>query len=447
MSEKIKSQVLHANPATGQLTSVSAKLLQPSLKLQSAVIVAVSLTVAAAIAWSSQARIVEVASGLGRVIPATRNQLVQNLEGGIIKEILVREGSMVEKGTPLLRIDPSSSGFSLDEMRQRMVSLEAAAIRLQALLDGFEPVYPATFSKANPELVARSNTEYEAARSGFEASVASFEEVVRQKEIEKRETEARIRSTQQSLSIASEQLTMFEKLQKSGAASKADVLAFRAKTAEMTGTLEELELAIPRIEAAVQEAQNRKREAEGRFRAETAAALNEAVVKLNAMREASNVDADRIRRADVRAPVDGIIKTLHANTIGQVVKPGEDIVEIVPTNESLVVQAQIRPQDIAFLHPGQKAVIKISAYDYAIYGSIDGTLERIGADSVVDEKGNAHFPVDVHAEKAWLENNGKRLPIIPGMVAQVDIVTGGKTVLSYVTKPIHRMALGAFRER
>lgn len=158
-------------------------------------------------------------------------------------------------------------------------------------------------------------------------------------------------------------------------------------------------------------------------------------------------DEDRVKRSDILAPVDGVVKAVHANTIGQVIKPGEMIVEIVPTANELIIQAKVRPADVAFLTPGQRAVIKLTAYDYAIYGALDGEVARVGADSTVDERGNVFFLVDVKSSKPFLERNNTKLPIMPGMMAQVDIATGTKTVLSYITKPMHRMASEAFRER
>ncbi|MEM1317755.1 MAG: HlyD family type I secretion periplasmic adaptor subunit, partial [Pseudomonadota bacterium] len=216
---------------------------------------------------------------------------------------------------------------------------------------------------------------------------------------------------------------------------------------ELEGQQDAFRLAIPRLRAAISEATSRKEEQVARFRSRLSQRLNETSAKLAALRQSVAVDVDRVSRAELRSPVDGIIKVLHANTIGQVVKPAENIVEIVPLDDALLVRVEISPKDIAFLHPGQDAVVKLTAYDYAIYGALKGRVVRIGADSIVDDQGNTFFPVDVRGEANWIANGLDRLPILPGMVADVDIVTGDKTLFDYITKPIHRTATGAFGER
>ncbi|MDZ7824619.1 MAG: HlyD family type I secretion periplasmic adaptor subunit [Ahrensia sp.] len=445
MSATIK--VLSNSSSQLGLSATSAALMEPDMRAAKWLIFLVALAVATAIGWSSQANVVEVAVSEGRVIPASKVQLVQNLEGGIIREILVREGATVKKGALLVRIDPTTAGSSLEERRQHMLSLEAGAALMRGLLDEKAPEFSTEFSTEHPDLVSRTLIEHQALLSEFQAALGGAQEQLRQRTIELQEVESQLGSTQRSLAIASEQLQLLENLARQKAASRNDVLSSRAKNAELEGEVAQLQLSIPRLRAAIGEGENRLKETSSRFRAQNAAKLNEMTVKLRALGGASQADEDRINRSDVRSPVDGIVKILHANTIGQVVKPAESILEIVPANDSLVVQAQVLPKDIAFLFPGQTAIIKVTAYDHSIFGYLQGKVERISADSVIDEKGNAFFPVDIHADQAFLERERQRYPIMPGMVAQVDIVTGEKTVLSFLTKPIHRMAFGAFRER
>lgn len=426
-----------------KLTSTSADLLRPRNGLATALIVLIVAVLATGIAWSAFARIVETSSGEGRVIPSGRVRTVQNLEGGIVQAIAVREGARVERGDLLVSIDPIQADAALAENRAATAALVASTTWLQALLDGTEPV----FDDANGAAAARNRAEYVATREELTAGIASAQQLARQKALELDETRARLGSTERSLAVARERAAMMSKLRKSGAASRNEALEARARKLDLEGQAEALALALPRLEAAIAEAEARESEIEARFRARISTRLNEASAKLEALRETLNVDADRVRRAELRAPVTGIVKTLHANTLGQVVKPGADVVEIVPLDEALLVRVEMDPKDIAFLHSGQKAVIRLTAYDYALYGSLEGRVVRVAADSVVDDQGRTFYPVDVQSSDPWLENGEERLPILPGMVAQVDVVTGHKTVFHALTKPIHRTASRALRER
>ncbi len=433
--------------ATGNLTAVSAALLKPPLLLSSLLICTVFASMTAAIAWSSRAEIMEVAIGDGQVIPSGKVQVVQNLEGGIVKRLLVKEGAAVKAGDLLLQIDPTGAGASLGEVRRQIVALEARIVWLAALLEGKSPQFPADMTKAEPQLVLTSIEEFNARLAERDAQLLTLREQARQKKFERDEIEAQIGSVAASLAVARQQLAMVESLGKKGAAPRGEVLSARAKVLDFEGQLSRLKISSPRLESAVAELTAKVDEIGQRFRLETAGGLNEARTKLQALHEASMADEDRVKRSDVLAPADGIVKTVHANTIGQVLKPGEHIVEIVPTDNELIIQTKVRPADVAFLAPGQRAVIKLTAYDYAVYGSLAGEVLRVGADSTVDERGNVYFLVDIRSETPFLKRGGRQLPILPGMMAQVDIVTGSKTVLSYLTKPMHRMASGALRER
>lgn len=435
------------SPATGNLTAVSAALLKPPLLLSSLLICTVFASVTAAIGWASQAEVMEVAIGDGQVIPSGKVQVVQNLEGGIVKRLLVKEGASVRAGDLLLQIDPTGAGASLGEVRKQIVALEARIVWLTALLDGKQPEFPPAMAEAEPLLVATSQEEFQARFAERDAQLLTLREQARQKTFERDEVDAQIASISASLDVARKQLAMVESLGNKGAAPKGEVLSAKAKVLDFEGQLSRLHISGPRLESAIDELNAREDEIGQRFRLETAGSLNEARTKLQALHEASLADEDRVKRSDVLAPADGIVKTVHANTIGQVLKPGEHIVEIVPTDNELIVQTKVRPADVAFLAPGQKAVIKLTAYDYAVYGSLAGEVLRVGADSTVDERGNVFFLVDVRSATPFLKRGDTQLPILPGMMAQVDIVTGSKTVLSYLTKPMHRMASGALRER
>ena len=399
------------------------------------------------IVWSTQAAMVEVSSGQGRVIPSGRIKLVQNLEGGIVQAIHVEEGLRVSKGDRLVSIDPVAADAALGENQATIRELSAAVEWMGALLAGRQPEFEKAEDGEHARLLDRNRTEFSSMLSEQRATLRAIEEQAEQKRLELVETEGRLANIGTALGVAQEQFAMLSKLRKSRAASRADVLTAKSRKVELEGQRDAMQLAIPRLRAAISEAKSRKEEQVASFRSRLSQRLNETSARLAALRQSVAVDVDRVSRAELRAPVDGIIKVLHANTIGQVVKPAENIVEIVPIDDKLLVRVEVSPKDIAFLHPGQDAVVKLTAYDYALYGALKGKVVRIGADSIVDDRGNTHFPVDVRGEANWSESGEERLPILPGMVATVDIVTGNKTLIDYITKPIHRTATGAFGER
>jgi adhesin transport system membrane fusion protein len=432
---------------TGLPSSASADLMQAPAR--SARILSLSLitAVVATIAWSRLAVVEEVTAGQGRVVPASKVQLVQNLEGGIIAKIAIKPGATVKKGQLLLQIDPTGFGSKLKERGEEIAGLKARIARLQAERDGTALNYDEKFAADFPLLVAQNHQLYLTRMREIKASLAAFDEKARQKAQEIREITARRASLKRAHAIAVRELELTARLAKDAVVSKSELLLAQARENDLGGQLEAAILSLPRLAAGLQEIDSLKREKKNNFRADVLARLNQAQIKFAALSQSAAGDADRVKRTEVRSPVDGIVKALHTTTIGQVVKPGADLVEIVPQNDSLLIETRIRPQDIAFLRQGQKAVVKLTAYDYALYGSLEGKLVRIGADSIVDEKGNAWYVVDVRTNENYLKRQNQNLPIIPGMVAQVDILTGEKTIFNYMTKPMHRMANEALRER
>ncbi|CAN0232286.1 unnamed protein product [Phaeothamnion confervicola] len=272
-----------------------------------------------------------------------------------------------------------------------------------------------------------------------------MQEVQRAQEI--KEAQSRIETLRRSLEITTEELEMIRPLEKSRSASRSELLLVEAKYNDIRGALESTRLAIPRLEAALSEIGRRRTERIEAFRGDALQRLSSARVEHSALQETSRASEDKVARTTVRAPTDGIIKTVHVTTPGQVVQPGHSLVEIVPVNDTLLVEAQVRPQDIAFLRPGQDALVKITAYDFSIYGGLVAKLEHIGADSISTEKGETYYLIRVRTAKAHLAHGSSTLPIMPGMVAEVDVITGSKTVMGYLTKPLVRMRQTALRER
>lgn len=431
----------------GVPTAISADLLAMPSRRASALMLTLVALVAVFILWAILATVQEVTTGRGRVTPASKIQVVQNLEGGIVREVLVREGAFVREGDILLRIDPTQAGSSLGEAREKILGLGALIARLEAEVEGRPLSFPAELAKGRPDLVTHQREHYEARRKEIEAAIAALDlqEVQRAQEI--KEAQSRIKTLRRSLELAGEELDMIQRLERSRSASRSELLVVEAKVNDTRGALEATNLALPRLEAAMSEIGRRRTERIEAARGESLQRLSSARVEHSALQEMSRGSEDKVARTTVRAPTDGIVKTVNVTTPGQVVQPGHSLVEIVPINDTLLVEAQVRPQDIAFLRPGQDALVKITAYDFSIYGGLAAKLEHIGADSISTDKGETYYLIRVRTNTAQLTHGSGSLPIIPGMVAEVDVITGSKTVMGYLTKPLVRMRQTALRER
>ncbi len=403
--------------------------------------------IAAAVYWTSQATIPMVASGEGQVIPSSQIQVVQHLEGGIVSEILVSEGQFVKRGDTLLRVNDVQFESKFSEDYAQYLGLLSARDRLEAEVSGKRPVYSKEVLEKGPEIAAAENALYKARRTELGQSVAVLQRQVEQREQELIEISARITQLGRSLELAEEELAITAPMVAQGVTSRIELIRVERSVNDLRGTLDATEKSVPRARSALREAEGRIHEKRATYRTQALALLNETKIKLNALGEVLTSMRDRVQRTDVRSPVDGTIKQLNINTVGGVIRPGMDLVEIVPAEDNLLVEARIRPSDIAFIHPEQEARVKITAYDYAVYGSLKAELVRISADTIVDENGESYFEIQVRTDQNYLGDEDNPLPIIPGMVAQVDILTGDRTVLQYLLKPILRAREKAFRER
>lgn len=437
------------SPASSEVEADDADLHQAITQQQargSRLIVWVSLlAVAALLAWAWWATIDEVVRGEGKVVPSRQVQVIQSLDGGIVEEILVRPGQAVEQGEVLLRIDPTRYTSSLGENRAEVLSLLAKAARLEAIATGEPFQAPEEVIAEAPHIVEMERRVWENRMLEVDATVKQAEDQLKQREQELRETEANRDQAAASCGLTSRELAMTRPLLKSGAVSEVDLLRLRRDVARYCGEEKAAAAQIERIHAAIEEATSKVKESELTARNQARVELSETRGKLATLREGQRALVDRVKLADVRSPVRGTIKTLTANTIGGVVQPGKDILEIVPTDDSLLLEVRVNPRDIGFLHPDQTAQVKFTAYDFAIYGGLDGVVEQIGADTITDEKGNSFYIVKVRTERAYVGDDAR--PIIPGMMAEVHILTGKRTVMQYLLKPVLRARENAFTER
>ena len=360
--------------------------------------------VLAAYRWADTAIIDEVTHGQGKIIPSSREQVIQSLEGGILAELAVHEGDIVEKGQILLRIDDTRSGASLRESTTKSQYLRAEIARLRAEANGGEPQFP---SDVAPDITERERRLFLTRRSTLEDSIAS---------------------NVHNLELAEQELAMTEPMVARGAVSEVEVLRLRRDVIEQKGRI-----------------QDRRNS----FRADARTSLAAKEAEMASVSEVITGREDQVKRSVVRAPMHGSVKNIKINTLGGVIPPGAPIMEIVPLEDRLLVEAKIRPADVAFLHPGQAATVKLSAYDYSIYGGLHGRLEQISADTLNDESTphETYYRVYVRTDSAQLAGKDGPLPILPGMIATVDVLSGHKSVLEYILKPVLKVRDGALRER
>lgn len=400
-----------------------------------------------ALAWAHFAIVDEVTRGDGKAIPSSRLQKIQNLEGGIVAELYAHEGQIVDVGDPLLQLDDTRFASNVGETTADANALALRVERLTAEVEGREPSFPADIAAQAPALASNEMALFNSRQQQLRDELGGLEEQLVQRRQELREMGSKQGQFSSSLALLRKEIEMSEPLVASGAISPVEVLRLKRAEVESRGQLDATTLAMPRAEAAIKEIDSKIGEARGRYRSEALTQLNEARTDLTKLQSTGKALEDRVRRTLVTSPVRGVVKQLMVNTVGGVIQPGSDIMEIVPLDDTLLIEAKIRPQDIAFLHPGQEAVVKFTAYDYTIYGGLKARLEYIGADSVTDDEGNSFFLIHLRTDKSHLGTDDKPLLIIPGMVATVDIITGHKSVLSYLLKPIIRARAEALRER
>nr|WP_262411934.1 HlyD family type I secretion periplasmic adaptor subunit [Pseudomonas sp. Wu6] len=400
------------------------------------------------VVWAGFSEIDEVTRGDGKAIPSSKLQKIQNLEGGIVAELYVKEGQIVEAGAPLIRLDDTRFVSNAGETEALRLAMQLRVERLSAQVDDRPLTIPDDVLKAAPSQAANERSLYESRRQQLKDEVGGLQEQLVQRQQELREFTSKQSQYRSQLSLQRQEINMSEPLVAQGAVSPVEVLRLKRAEMETRGQLDATTLAIPRAESAIKEVQRKIDETRGKFRSEALTQLNEARTELNKAESTGRALEDRVSRTLVTSPVRGIVKQLLVNTVGGVIQPGSDMVEIVPLDDTLLVEAKIRPQDIAFLHPGQEAVVKFTAYDYTIYGGLKAKLERIGADTITDEdKKTTYYMITLRTDRSHLGTDEKPLLIIPGMVASVDIITGKKSILSYLLKPIIKARAEALHER
>ena len=403
------------------------------------------LIVAALLVWASLAQVDEVTKGDAKVVPSRQLQVIQSLDGGVVTEILVKEGQVVEAGQVLLKVDETRANSGVRESAAQTFSLKAKLARLRALAEGTSFIPPEPVNPEDQGVIDQEQQLYDARRSELNNLIGISQQQLAQRQQELSEVRSKRESAARSLDLSQQELNKTRPLLATGAVSEVEILRLERDLSRSRGDLEQANAQSARVQAAISEAGRKIQETELSFRNEARKELSETLARLNTLNEGAVALADKVDKAQVKSPVRGRVQRLLANTVGGVVQPGRDIVEIVPLDDALVLEAKVHPKDIAFIHPGQAATVKLTAYDFAVYGGLDGVVENISPDTETDEKGvNTYYKVRVRTNRASFSD---KLPIIPGMTAEVDILTGKKTVMSYLLKPVLKAKAYALKER
>lgn len=398
--------------------------------------------------WAATASLDRVTRGMGRVTPSNKLQEVQYLEGGIVKDILVKAGDKVKAGDILVRLDPTQFSAEFAQNREGYNLLYAKTARLEAIAAGKPLVFPKALKRSAPKIVADERKLYEARMEELAASLAVEEARLAQRKQSLKEARVALDYAKQNQALAAEELAMVETLVGKGIEPQIELLRARQRESAARGEIEKAKIAVSRAELEVSEAENEIIRIKKTFSASVADELSKAKAELAEVSGGLPALEDKVARTDVRAPIDGVVNRVLVSTIGGVVQPGETIVEIVPSEDTLLVEAKIKPADIGFLRVGQKAKVKITAFDSAIYGSLDGHIEWISADAVEDPKEkDRHYLIRVRTEKSAIDTRKGALKIMPGMAAEVDVLNGKRTVLAYLFTPLARVQDKALREQ
>lgn len=429
------------------MQSLSAAVLQRTPSKTSSVLKIWLFSIFAFIVWASFAEIDEITRGDGEAVPYGQNQIIQNLEGGIVESILIHEGQSVKAGEIILKINNSKSVSTSRTNEMKFYELKAKSLRLNAEANEtpFESV-----ETDNSEFIAQirlAKRLYDSNRIEMLAKDNTIVEQIKQKKSEYREAVAKIDALKKSLEYVKEEIEMTAPMVHEGVKSKVDFLKLKREENDIIQTIEATELSLPRLSSAITEFRNKRVEQKQLFINNAKKELNEVLAEMARLEAQQIAYSDQVERTMVRSPVDGIVQKLYINTIGGVVKPGADLVEIVPTSKKLALEIKIKPSDIAFIHPGAEANVKVSAYDFAIHGGLVGKVTNISPDTITDNKENTFYLITVETDKNYLGSEEHPLHIIPGMTVSVDIVTGKKSVMQYILKPILKSKQYVFTER
>lgn len=428
------------------MSSLSAAVLEQQTSRSHIVVWIASIGILWLIVWSSFAEIDERTRGSGKVIPSQRIQTIQNLEGGIVSEMFVKEGDRVKQGQPLMKIQDVGFTGSFNEKQLKINELRAKSYRLNAEASGQGFAVPTSDQQGMSLLISQEANLHMSQQSQLSNAVAIIDAQISQKGKELLESRAKREELKNAYELISQEMAITEPLTKNMVVSEVQFLQMKRQAAMIKGDYQATEHTIARIQENIGELRKRRMEIVYEFRNKAKQELNSVTAEIQQIKESESVLADRVDRTIVRSPVNGTINQILVNTIGGVVKPGMDMLEIVPEDDMLMVEVKIKPSDIAYIYPGQSANVKFTAYDFSIYGGLKGKVKHVSANTITDEKDNSYYLVRIATDKSFLVKDGKPLEIMAGMTVDVDILTGKKTVMDFILKPILKVKQNALGE-
>jgi adhesin transport system membrane fusion protein len=429
------------------MRSISAAVLEDTPHRLRAVLIFWIVTVVIVFLWAALAPIDEIVRGDGKVIPGGENQMIQHLEGGMLSAIMVKEGQRVKADDVLLKVDNLKSSSTLESSQYKSAELRARIIRLRAESTGGSFSPSAADMQAIPAQIMQERSLFLSNQERLYSQIASLNDQYAQKKSELIEAQGHISEQKHALDLIREEVAISEPMVAEGIKPRVEFLKLKREYSDVNERYNAVRSSIPRLNASINEITNRMREARSEYVTKARLELNEAMTEYSRVGAESSALADQVTRTVIKSPINGIVQKLYVNTVGGVIKPGDNLIEIVPTEGGLLIEAKVKPADIAFIYPGQKAVVKVTAYDFSVYGSMGGVVSTISPDTETDEKENVYYIVRIHTNKKFLGTREKPLKIIPGMMVNVDVITGQKTVLQYILKPLLKAKQYTFTER
>lgn len=429
------------------MRSVSAAVLEDTPNRLRSVLIFWLVTVFIFFLWAALAPIDEIVRGDGKVIPGGENQMIQHLEGGMLSAIMVKEGQKVKADDILLKVDNLKSSSTYESSQYKSAELRAKIIRLRAESTGgsFSPT--AKDMAEIPMQIMQERSLFSSNQERLQSQIASLNDQYAQKQNELLEAQGHINEQRRALELIKEEVAISEPMVAQGIKPRVEFLKLQREYSDVSERYNAVRSSIPRLRSAINEISSKIRQARSEYVTKARLELNEATTEYQRVGAESSALADQVTRTVIKSPINGIVQKLYVNTVGGVIKPGDNLIEIVPTEGGLLIEAKVKPSDIAFIYPGQKAVVKVTAYDFSVYGSLDGVVSTISPDTETDEKENVYYIVRVQTNQKYLGTKEKPLKIIPGMMVNVDIITGEKTVLEYILKPLLKAQQYTFSER
>lgn len=424
----------------------AATRMKPSLAAN-AMLISITALIFLFLLWAGFSKIDQRTRGAGQVVPSQEIQVVQSLEGGILAELPVREGDIVEKDQVLARI--SDVAFASEERgaESRFAALKAKKLRLRAEAEGQPFVMDPDIASEEPGIARNEQALYESRQAELENAKSILDNEITSANAELAEVQAKIGRLSESRKLLQEELKITEEMVRKKAVPKLEEIRLNRELSDLSGQIREASEKRARLQSDLNSAKRQREDQEDKFRSQALGELSEVEAQLSQLEENLTAIGDRVLRTELRSPVRGVVNKIMLKTIGGVIEPAMRLIEIVPIDDELKIVAKVAPNEIAFLRPGQDVKIKISAYDAQRYGSLKGKLVRIGANSVTDRDGNVFFEIEVQADKNYLGTEDTPLPVTPGMVAETDVITGRRTILEYLAKPILKARDRALTER